>query len=196
MKLYVGNLPWKIDDAGLKELFVSYGDVEEAVLIKDKFSGRSKGFGFVTMTDDAAAAKAIAEMHEKEVEGRPLTVSEAKPMTPRDNSPRDGGFRGRDDSEPKEAPMANPSEINDIAEESFEDDEAVAEEVKEDDEVAKEAVEIADDNSDAEADEEDIETAKEAIEDATDDKPAVDTAVEAEESADTEDAAKDDKDKE
>lgn len=91
MKLYVGNLPWSIDDKGLGELFASYGDVEEAVLIKDRFSGRSKGFGFVTIADDAAAQKAIAEMHEKQIEGRPLTVSEAKPMVSRDDAPRDSG---------------------------------------------------------------------------------------------------------
>lgn len=107
MKLYVGNLPWSIDDKALKELFSSYGEIEEAVLIKDKFSGRSKGFGFVTLTDDASAKKAIAEMHEKEVEGRPLTVSEAKPMVPRDNS-----FRNNSKEEGSEAPMANPSQIN------------------------------------------------------------------------------------
>ena len=168
MKLYVGNLPWKIDDAALKELFVSYGDVEEAVLIKDKFSGRSKGFGFVTMADDAAANKAIAEMHEKEVEGRPLTVSEAKPMVPRDNSPRDGGFRGRGNDAPSEAPMADPSEINDVIEDAIEDEEAP---------------EVVDDNSDAEEGEDDIETAEEAVEDAESDEPAVEDAVEAEETS-------------
>ena len=62
MKLYVGNLPWSIDQNGLKELFSSY-DVEEAVLITDKYSGRSKGFGFITIADDEAAQKAISEMH-------------------------------------------------------------------------------------------------------------------------------------
>lgn len=82
MKLYVGNLPWSVDDNGLKELFASY-DVEEATLIKDKFSGRSKGFGFVTISDDSAAAKAIEEMNGKEVEGRALKISEAKPMEER-----------------------------------------------------------------------------------------------------------------
>ena len=137
MKLYVGNLPWSIDDNALKELFTSYGDIEEAVLIKDKFSGRSKGFGFVTFKDEAAAQKAIAEMHEKEVEGRPLTVSEAKPMVPRDNAPR------AESGESSEAPAADPSAIN----QSAEDD-------------------IIDDNSDAEGDEEKIETAEEAKEDA------------------------------
>ncbi len=77
MKLYVGNLPWSIDDSGLKDLFSDYG-VEEAVLIKDKYSGRSKGFGFVTVSDDNSE-KAISEMNGKEIEGRPLKVSEAKP---------------------------------------------------------------------------------------------------------------------
>ena len=186
MKLYVGNLPWKIDDAGLKELFVSYGDVEEAVLIKDKFSGRSKGFGFVTMSDDAAANKAIAEMHEKEVEGRPLTVSEAKPMVPRDNAPRNGGFKDNRNEAPAEAPMADPSEINDVIEDSFED-EAAAPEV-DSEEVIEDAAapEVVDDNSDAEEGEDDIETAEEAVEDAESDEPAVEEAVEAEET--TEDA--------
>ena len=155
MKLYVGNLPWSIDDNTLKELFTSYGDIEEAVLIKDKFSGRSKGFGFVTFTDDAAANKAIAEMHEKDVDGRPLTVSEAIPMVPRDDAPR------AESHESQEAPMANPSDIND----AVEDD-----------------IEVIDNNSDAEADEEDIETVEEAKEDAEDDAPAAEEAVKAEES--------------
>jgi len=108
MKLYVGNLPWSIDDKALQELFAAFGETTEAVLIKDKFSGRSKGFGFVTFANEEDAKKAIAEMHEKEVEGRPLTVSEAKPMVPRDNAPRAEYSR----DEPSEAPIANPSEIN------------------------------------------------------------------------------------
>ena len=79
MKLYVGNLPWAINDAKLKELFAPYGDVQEATVIVNKFNKRSKGFGFVTLPD-AAAEKAIAEMNNKEVEGRALTVNEARPM--------------------------------------------------------------------------------------------------------------------
>jgi len=66
----------------LKELFSSYGEIEEVTVIKNKFSGRSKGFGFVTFKDDEAGKKAIAEMHEKEAEGRKLTVNEAKPFDP------------------------------------------------------------------------------------------------------------------
>lgn len=96
MKLYVGNLPWSIDENGLKKLFSAY-EVSESNLIIDKFSNRSKGFGFVTIADDEAAKKAISEMNGKEIEGRKLTVSEAKPMEARENNgPRRsfGGNRG------------------------------------------------------------------------------------------------------
>ncbi len=78
-KVYVGNLPWSVTKEKLEELFSSFGDIEEAVVISDKFSGRSKGFGFVTYANDADAEKAISEMNEKEVEGRKLNVNEAKP---------------------------------------------------------------------------------------------------------------------
>ena len=92
MKVYVGNLPWSVDDEKLRELFSKFGDVEEATVIKDKFSGRSKGFGFVTFSDDASAKKAIEEMNEKEIDGRQLKVNEAKPME--DRPPRRDGGRG------------------------------------------------------------------------------------------------------
>jgi len=82
MKVYVGNLPWSIDNEKLKELFASYGEIEEANVIVNNFNNRSKGFGFVTFKDDASAKKAISEMNEKEIEGRKLTVNEAKPMDP------------------------------------------------------------------------------------------------------------------
>ena len=82
-KLYVGNLPYSLNDESLKELFAGSGEVVEAKVITDKFSGRSKGFGFVTMVDDAAAEKAIQEMGEKEIEGRPLKVNVARPMRER-----------------------------------------------------------------------------------------------------------------
>lgn len=83
MKLYVGNLPWSIDDDKLKEVFSGY-EVSESVVIKDKFSGRSKGFGFVTIDDDEAAQKAVSELNEKEIEGRKIKVSEAKPREDRE----------------------------------------------------------------------------------------------------------------
>ena len=79
MKLYIGNLSWSVDDSALKAMFEAYGP-EEAIVIKDRYSGRSKGFGFVTIPNDETAAKAISEMNGKDIEGRELKVSEAKPM--------------------------------------------------------------------------------------------------------------------
>lgn len=95
MKLYVGNLPYSVTDEDLKSMFADYGQIEEAVIIFDKFSQRSKGFGFVTLADDAMAQKAIEEMNGKEVEGRALVVNEARP---REEGGRDRrGFGGRRD---------------------------------------------------------------------------------------------------
>lgn len=97
MKVYVGNLPYGVDDEKLKELFASFGEIEEATVITDKFSGRSKGFGFVTFKDESAAKKAISEMNGKKIEERELNVNEAKPMDPdRPRTPRRdfGGGRG------------------------------------------------------------------------------------------------------
>ena len=82
MKVYVGNLPFSVDSDKLKELFASYGEIEEAIVISDKFSNRSKGFGFVTFKDDETAKKAIEEMNDKDIEGRKLKVNEARPMDP------------------------------------------------------------------------------------------------------------------
>ncbi|MBU2612541.1 MAG: RNA-binding protein [Nanoarchaeota archaeon] len=79
MKIYVGNLPFSVDDKKLEELFSQYKDAGEFTVIKDKFSGRSKGFGFVTVNDEESAKKAISEMNGKEFEGRKLTVNESKP---------------------------------------------------------------------------------------------------------------------
>ncbi len=99
MKVYVGNLSFTINEDKLREIFSSYGEITEAVIIKDKFSGRSKGFGFVTFANDEDANKAIAEMNKKQVEGREITVNEAKPMDPNSRPPRrnfggGGGFGG------------------------------------------------------------------------------------------------------
>ena len=79
MKLYVGNLSWSINDAKLKEIFSEFGDVSEAVVIIDKFSKTSKGFGFVTFENDEDAKKAESSLNGKEVDGRELRVNEAKP---------------------------------------------------------------------------------------------------------------------
>jgi len=83
-KLYVGNLPYEVDDKKLAEMFAEMGEVVEAVVITEKETGRSKGFGFVTMKDDAAAEKAAKEMNDKEVDGRPLKVDVARPMRKRE----------------------------------------------------------------------------------------------------------------
>jgi RNA recognition motif-containing protein len=88
MKLYVGNLAFSVTEEALKKAFSEFGEITEATVIVDKFSKRSKGFGFVTFSDDEAARKAISAMNEKELEGRPLKVSEAKPMEESDRPRR------------------------------------------------------------------------------------------------------------
>ena len=88
-KLYVGNLPYSVDANGLRDLFAAFGEITDAVIITDKFRGnRSKGFGFVEFADEASAEKAVAEMNEKEVEGRKLVVNIARPQRERDDAPR------------------------------------------------------------------------------------------------------------
>ena len=82
-KLYVGNLPYSVTDESLKELFSQVGAVDEAVVIKYNDTGRSKGFGFVTMSNDDDASKAIEMYHLKEIDGRKLNVNEARPKTDR-----------------------------------------------------------------------------------------------------------------
>ena len=77
-KLYVGNLPYSVNDDSLRELFSSYGNVLSASIIFDRMSGRSKGFGFVELEDDSGAKKAISEMNEKEIDGRKIVVYKKK----------------------------------------------------------------------------------------------------------------------
>lgn len=78
-KLFVGNIDWGTTDEDLQELFTKYGDIEECVIIKDKFSNRSKGFGFVTFVNDDDADKAVAELNDHELKERKLVVNEARP---------------------------------------------------------------------------------------------------------------------
>lgn len=78
-KIYVGNLPYTITSDQLGTLFAEFGQVAEAVVITDKMSGRSKGFGFVEFMDEESAKKAIDEMNGKEIEGRKLVVNVARP---------------------------------------------------------------------------------------------------------------------
>jgi RNA recognition motif-containing protein len=87
-KLYVGNLGYGISDTDLEKLFVSYGTVRSAQVIKDRDTGQSKGFGFVEMSTDQEAEAAIAGLNGKEVDGRALVVNEARPK-------QGGGRRGK-----------------------------------------------------------------------------------------------------
>ena len=91
-KLYVGGLPYSTQEDALKELFAQAGNVVSAVIIMDKMSGRSKGFGFVEMSSQDEASKAISMFNDQEFEGRKLTVNEARPMEAR--PPRTGGSGG------------------------------------------------------------------------------------------------------
>ncbi|PIT94825.1 RNA-binding protein [Candidatus Falkowbacteria bacterium CG10_big_fil_rev_8_21_14_0_10_39_9] len=80
-KLFIGGLPYSFGDDALSALFADCGNVESAVIIKDRMTGRSKGFGFVEMSSEAEAEKAISMFNGQEVEGRRLNVSIARPMT-------------------------------------------------------------------------------------------------------------------
>jgi len=97
MNIYVGNLPRAIREEELKEAFQAFGEVQSAAIIKDKFSGESRGFGFVEMPNKEEADKAIASLNGKDFKGRPLTVNEARPRTdrPRGGGGRSGGFGRR-----------------------------------------------------------------------------------------------------
>lgn len=94
-KLYVGNLSYSVTEDGLRSTFGEHGSVESAKIIMDRDSGRSKGFAFVEMSTDEEAQNAISSLNGSEWEGRAMTVSEAKPMAPRDNNSRGGGGGGR-----------------------------------------------------------------------------------------------------
>ena len=89
MNLYVGNLLFDVAESDLKSLFEPFGQVTEVRLIMDKFSGKSKGFGFIEMPSKEEAEKAIAGLNGKDVNGRAMTVNEAKPKTDRGSR---GGF--------------------------------------------------------------------------------------------------------
>lgn len=83
MNIFIGSLPFKVRNEALKGLFEPYGEVTSARVITDKMSGRSKGFGFVEMSDDGAAKKAIEELNGSELDGRTIIVNEARPREER-----------------------------------------------------------------------------------------------------------------
>jgi RNA recognition motif-containing protein len=91
-KLYVGNMGYGVDSSALEEMFKDFGNVESAQVITDRDTGRSKGFGFVEMSSDSEAKAAIDALNGKEVDGRALTVNEAKP---REDRPRSFGGGSR-----------------------------------------------------------------------------------------------------
>jgi RNA recognition motif-containing protein len=93
MNIYVGNLSRDVSEAELKEAFQAFGEVSSCNIIKDKFTGESRGFGFVEMPNKEEAEKAIAGMNGKDIKGRNITVNEARPRTDRPRS--GGGFGGR-----------------------------------------------------------------------------------------------------
>ncbi len=91
-RLFVGSLSWNTDDDGLRAAFERFGTIEDAKVITDRETGRSRGFGFVTFEDEAAAQSAIDEMNNSELDGRTLVVNEAQERAPRGGG--GGGFGG------------------------------------------------------------------------------------------------------
>ncbi|GAB5535029.1 MAG: hypothetical protein Rubg2KO_12780 [Rubricoccaceae bacterium] len=92
--IYCANLPYSTTDAELREMFEAYGSVESATVIKDRETGRSRGFGFVEMTNDSEADQAIENLNGHEMGGRPLTINEARPRGERSGGGGGGGYRG------------------------------------------------------------------------------------------------------
>ncbi len=93
-KIYVGGLPYSATDSQLNDLFAPHGTVESAHVITDRFTGQGRGFGFVEMSTDAEAKTAIAALNGTQMDGRTLTVNEAKPQEPRSRRGSFGGSPG------------------------------------------------------------------------------------------------------
>ena len=94
MNIYVGNLPWDLSEEDLREAFAAFGEVETAKIVQDKFSGRSRGFGFVEMTNKEEGTAAISGLNEKDLKGRAIKVNEARPRTENRRPGGGGGFGG------------------------------------------------------------------------------------------------------
>jgi RNA recognition motif-containing protein len=95
MNIYVGNLSYDVSEENLRQAFEAFGKVTSATIVKDKYSGQPRGFGFVEMPDRAEAQAAIQNLNEKELLGRQMNVNEAHPRTDRGRSNGQGGHRGR-----------------------------------------------------------------------------------------------------
>ena len=97
MNIFISNLSFRVNDEDLKQLFEEYGEISSAKVITDKYTGKSRGFGFVEMNNDDSAKKAIEELDRAEYDGKVITVSIAKPKTEGRARTSDGGnFRDRD----------------------------------------------------------------------------------------------------
>lgn len=98
MNIYVGNLSYEVNEDDLRETFETYGQVSSSTIIKDKFSGKSKGFGFVEMSESDSAKRAIDSLNGTDYKGRTIKVNEALPRQDRGGmrGPRTGGFGRRD----------------------------------------------------------------------------------------------------
>ena len=94
MDIYVGNLPYKVNDQDLQQLFEQFGSVSSARVIIDKFTGDSKGFGFVQMDDNGEANAAIDSLNDQDFQGRNLRVNESQPRPPRSGGGGGGGYGG------------------------------------------------------------------------------------------------------
>ena len=91
-KLFVGNLPYSANETDIQNFFADNGiSIDSVTVMRDRFTGQARGFGFVEINDDSAAAKACDSCHGKELSGRALVVNEARPMAPRENPCRPGG---------------------------------------------------------------------------------------------------------
>ena len=88
MNIYVGNLSYNVEEFDLKEIFEEYGEVSSVKIITDKFTGKSKGFGFIEMSDDSEAKRAIEELNGGELENRKIVVNESQPKEERSNNRR------------------------------------------------------------------------------------------------------------
>ncbi len=93
MNIYISNLSYGVNDADLKELFEEYGEISSAKVITDRETGRSRGFGFVEMPNDAQAQKAIEELNQAEYDGKVINVTVAKPRTDKPSGGSRGGYR-------------------------------------------------------------------------------------------------------
>ena len=93
MNIYVGNLPYEVNDQDLKDIFAPFGEVDSARVVMDRDTGRAKGFGFVEMKDSEQAQAAIKGLNGKDLKGRPVTVNESKPRE--GGRPQGGGGAGR-----------------------------------------------------------------------------------------------------